>query len=419
MGKPNRVSLGKGKRVLFLGQTGVAKQEALARLAKYCHEKFYKTCQVIDFDKDCLFKRKNQTNFLDDDIHDQRREWGAAWDECFSNQISPSMAGDDDVFLGIHGCYTRSQYGSRCVLDLQRVAKFQPTLIVTLIDDVYDMWWRTEKRARGEAWRGRPTPEHLIGGRRAEVIAADLVALQCSGDRRIKNLVIAASHPCDTLAKCIYSEKLKVVYLSFPISEPRRMLARNDKTGIEAVSRFITQAHAKQKGSSDLAFTCPLAIDELPFSTALGQLQTNTAEFNRDALRWNLSDFWPPDERMALPADPFGEFITKDVRNAAGSIWTDVGWRDFRLAEQADALAVFNPIFPGRDTVTGGVAVEVAFAVRFSHPIYVYQDPTLDPNDLCAVWLKSYGVESGTMGQGPSGQLINRKTSLDDLFNSL
>lgn len=419
--------MGKGKRVLFLGQTGVAKKDALTRLAAHCRKYCYRDCEVVDFDQDWLIRRVSQNSFLDDDIRSQRRDWEDVWDECFTKRIRPLVEGDKDIFLGLHGCYTRSQYGSRCVLDLQRVAKFNPTLIVTLIADVYDMWWRTERRAGGEAWRGRPTIEHLIGGRRAEVMVADQLALECS--ERPRSLVIAVGHPCDTIAKCIFSENPKIVYLSFPISEPRRMEADGNFSGIKAVSDLIACAHAKQKTTPDLAFICPLAIDELPFSKAFDPEATEetpegateprlrACRFERDALRWDLSQFWPLDERMGPPAEPYAPFWVKDVKNAAGSILTDVAWRDFRLAEQADRLAVFNPIFPGRDSVTGGVANEVAFAIRFGHPVYVYQDAAFDPKGLCGQWIKSYG--SGTMGQGPSGQLINLKHSIDELLDSL
>ena len=232
--------------------------------------------------------------------------------------------------------------------------------------------------------------------------------------------MIATGHPCDTVAKCIFSDKPKIVYLSFPISEPRRLEAKNDMSGIVAVSQLIAAAHAVQKNHHDLAFICPLAIDELPLAKAFEKLDPTTvadAAFDRDKERWDLSRFWPSEERLALPAVPYGNLKTADVQNAAGSIRTDVAWRDFRLAEQADRLAVFDPIFPGRETVTGGVANEVSFASRFGHPIYVYQDPRLDPDGRCEVWLSGFG--SGTMGQGPSAQLITRKETIEELFNSL
>jgi len=410
------------KRVLFLGQTGVSRLEALQNLAKYCKTRYDRDCTVIDFERDFLSNRVlSLATFLDDDFRSQRREWQDAWNDCLE-VIRPLKDAGKDVFLGLHGCYTRSQYGSRCVIDLKKVAtEFEPTLVITLISDVYDMWWRTESRAMGEPWRGMPTLEHLITGRRAEVMVADLISLECPG--RVKSLVIAATHPCDTVAKCIFGTKPRIVYLSFPISEPRKLLAKGDRSGIKAISELIATAHAKQLADTDLAFICPLAIDELPLTKSLPPIgehenEDTTFAFDRDNLRWDLSSFWAPEERLTLPAKPHGDFRLLQARIAAGSIKTDVGWRDFRLAEQADKLAVFNPIFPDRDTATGGVANEVTFATACGRPIYVYQDTELDPDNRCdKVWLAGYG--QGTMGKSPSGQLITRKATIEELFKAL
>lgn len=405
-----------GKRVLFLGQTGVAKKEALANLAAHCQTELYKDCDFLDFDVDYLLKRVNQPTFLDDDIHSQRRDWNEAWDACFRERLEPLIKSGKDVFLGLHGCYIRTQYGARCVLDLQRVKQFNPTLIITLIADVYDMWWRTESRAKGEAWRGRPTIEHLLGGRRSEVLVADLIALECG--KPIRSLVIAVGHPCDTVAKCVFNDRVKVVYLSFPISEPRRMAKKGDNSGLQEVSRFIAAAHERQRQpGSNLAFICPLAIDELPLREASKGITEATLAFDRDAARWSLSDFWPAAERMAVPPAPYCDLRTEEVQEAVGSIKTDVAWRDFRLAEQADMLAVFNPVFNSRDEVSGGVANEVSFATRFGHPIYIHQDPKHDSLGTLAKWLNGFG--RGTMGEGPSAQGISVKDSISELFSAL
>ncbi len=167
-----------------------------------------------------------------------------------------------------------------------------------------------------------------------------------------------------------------------------------------------------------MAFICPLAIDELPLSKAFENqdpMKIEFAQFDRDNLALEPVDSGRI-ERMGLCAKPGTQFRTEDVQNASGSILTDVGWRDYRLVEQANALAVFNPFFIG-DTVSRGVANEIMFAGRFSHRIHLsgYVDSTPATDTLPG--LKA--LAAGLWGQAQKRQLIVRKDSLDDLFTAL
>ena len=90
---------------------------------------------------------------------------------------------------------------ARWILDVNEVASFRPHLIVTLIADVYDMWWRTESRAAGEAWKGRPTLEQLLLARRFEVAIGDQLALASATNPR--HIVLAVGHPCLSRVPCL------------------------------------------------------------------------------------------------------------------------------------------------------------------------------------------------------------------------
>ena len=195
----------------------------------------------------------------------QHDYWQRAWSHFFAQEEQVTRDGYEgpDVFLTLHGCYTRGHYGTRLVADPREVARFRPHLIVTFIDDIFDLWWRTEERAHGDPWRGRPTLEHLALARRVEASFGDLV--KCLADTRPRHLLVAAAHPQRTVAQAIYGNRAEVAYLSFPISEPRHMAAQGDRSGIEAVNEFIRLSAKYERENRNVSFICPLAIDELPF----------------------------------------------------------------------------------------------------------------------------------------------------------
>ena len=194
------------------------------------------------------------------------------------------------------------------------------------------------------------------------------------------------------------------------------MAAAGEMAGIFEVSRFIEQAQERQRQAMDLALICPLAIDELPFA-ALKDARTEFIEFDRDSQRWDLAEFWPIEARLAPPTNVSRPIPTAQLRDAAGTISTDVGWRDFRLVEQSDRLAVFDPVFNDRGSVSRGVANEVSHAVRLGHPVYIYQDPRHDTKGALNRWLDQMG--GGTMGLAPSSRLITVKQSIAEMMDAI
>ena len=112
-----------------------------------------------------------------------------------------------------------------------------------------------------------------------------------------------------------------------------------------------------------------------------------------------------------------GPFKVKGLREAAGSIRSDVGWRDFRLVEQADFLAVFNPVFNNRNRISSGVSDEIAFALRRDKPIYVYQNPDHDRAGVCRRELRL--DRTSALAGDPNKALIIMKDSLQELFDAI
>ena len=310
----------------------------------------------------------------------------------------------------------------RCVCDLNKLASFRPTAIVTLIDDVYMQWWRTEARAFGESHRGRPTLEQLIMARRTEQLLGDMLAHHASGHPR--HLVLAISHPIRTLASFIFTAK-KVVYLSFPISAPRDLAAEGDRSGIDAINEFHASVYSAQMSSPDLAFVSPLGIDELPLLAAYEQqlaaqglptLKKKGVCFGLN-LRWNHDKIFPDVQTLQCPVSESERkrpLKQEEVEKASGLIWTDVSWRDTRLVMQADAVAVYCPIMR-KSTISRGVLNEVESAYSGITPCYVYQDPRFGSSTLFDEWLG----KPGTMGESVKQVWVTQVDSVEQMINKL
>lgn len=443
-----------GKRVVFFGVTGVektgdernpARWGALRRLARWVED--YRGCSprplVVDFERKYLFNPakggKVWHSLLGDKQEKQRQIWRRTWAR-FVNEIQ--LAEDHDLFVSMHGCIVRGHYGVRTIIDPRDVAEWVKgsdstvragaDLIVTLLDDVYDMWWRTEERAGGTELYGRPTIEQLIFARRAELMVADQVAH--SVDPPIPHFMISVAHPCETLANRIYSRYPTVVYLCFPISAPRDLeLRNNDTSGKAEVMDFVRTAYERQHDDENLVMVCPLGIDELPLvdvtKEAIRKLKREEEEdvdtappvqFDRDSLRWAMASLWNRDACLSSGPPPTGSrgpIPLAQLDAAAGMIHTDVGWRDYRLIEQCDetgCLAAFNPKFKNRKRLSRSVRREIRFATGIC-PVFVYQDPAHDPDDK----FEAEFPQGGTMPPGEGELMVIRKDTIAEVFDEV
>jgi len=399
------------RRILLLGHTGLAKDVAVSNLKKYAATQGTSASfAAYDFEKDYLLpgNRIEIHTYLESDYLAQRRHWREGWEQFLAKK-------DEDashLVLGLHGVVTRPDYGVRSPIDIPRIVAFKPDLIVTLIDDVYFACEETRQRAKGATFRGVPTLEQLIDARRHETLLGDLLAAHC-GDAT-EHVVLAVSHPARTLHRLIFNSQLRPVYLSFPISGPRRSKKKGDDSGIHEVNAFLREASQFEAANSQVVCYCPLTIDEYP----LCDLVPSDAErvtFDTGA-RWPVRGFWKDEILLNdnVPHPPSVEFEREEVEHVAGMIRADVRKRDYRLVAQSKRLAVFNPWYEGVETK--GVKNEIISATMSLKPVFVYQDPRHDPDGYAQRTLKPSG---GSLGPAPRSEYITFAKSIDDLFAQL
>lgn len=399
------------RRVLLLGVTGVDKGLALNQLKEYKETLTTQNLNSTDFMKQFIEPEIGLQDFLDSVEDRQRYTWQRGWTNFAKELPGP----EEDAILSLHGVLVRPLYGIRTPIDLESLKQFQPDTIITLIDDVYMMWYRTQERAAVEESVGRPTLEQLLTARRAELFLGDIIRNYC-GIKRL-NTLIAVNHPARVLDRLLSGPaNLKRVYLSFPISGPRRDLESGDDLGINQIDAFLRQAAAFEQKNPGFVFFCPLTIDELPLLKLLkGSRRKKMVEFHT-ANRWDVRRFWRDETLLTSRPDPPINLQLKreDVDLAEGLIRADVATRDYRLVMQSDSVVVFNPWYAGKET--GGVGNEIRCALLHTKPVRIYQDKAHDPKGQARKQLKK---KAGSMGAPPGTEYIQFYETTEDLFKSL
>jgi hypothetical protein len=272
------------KRILLLGPTGVDKKTASERLLRHL-ERLGHGFRFVDFENEFLKKdpgARSWMHFLSQDIAVQASTWRRAW-----GNFKGTLDGNTTV-LALHATYVSGVLGLRFPIHIPSICEdFKPTLIISLIDDVYCMWHRTETRADGRDDKGRPSFEQLLVARRAEQTMGDLISSHAAPTA--KHILCATGNNLDALANLIIFDA-SVTYLSFPISAPRKLA----KDGDESFIRLINQAHqlaAKEMSQErSRCFISPLAIDELPIVTRSDESPSAVVPFNCAMDRWRLDE---------------------------------------------------------------------------------------------------------------------------------
>ncbi len=415
------------ERILVLGTTGVNKSKALSQLEKYIHSQgITVTYKIVDFDEDFLKpvieeNGKDYFSYLDDTNLRQRQLWLEAWKRFIPDENSEKFQDrnkEQNIILTLHGVLTREFTGTRSLINIQNIIDFAPTKIVTLIDDVYSKWHRTHERAKGERRRGQPTLEQLLDARRSEIFIGDIIA----GHQKVKprHYILSIQHPARTLYRLLFGIDTRTVYLSFPISGPRKLLKTGDTSGFSEVNEFIKKVNEFESANQKIACFCPLAIDELPLLNDLPAItdkkeeEKYTVGFSLKEKRWDVRNFWKDEILLCEDCPSTIAIPLKQVKEASGFIQPDVRLRDYRLVNQARYVLVFNPWFKGEET--GGVRNEIKIATIERKSVYIFQDPRHDNNGDAE---KSLSPSEGTLGIDPGSLTIKFFGNVDDALRQI
>lgn len=298
------------------------------------------------------------------------------------------------AFLSFHAVHFWKKRFFSCV-DWDRLLTIQPQVILTLVDDIYDIHTRiTEDQTRKGVGipRGQLTLQELLSWRLREIHTCNLIAKHLrvnpewfpSVERFLKNrakqirgldrreldqifgepgdhYVLSVKQDAEDFYRLLFARQTLRVYSSFPISAPRK---RNDTAYFEDLQRWREHIHR------EFVVFDPLAIDEARFIDGDDGVME---EALRPRIPYGIGtpivpssgtpDAWPLSELRAIRE----------------GVIQQVGERDYKLESQADLVAMWRPLY-GKDT-HDGVDSEGVFAAAKRIPTHSYHpkvDRTLD-----------------------------------------
>lgn len=403
------------KRVIFTGQSGISIKPSLENFLR-CTEEFTRGKQDLPLFEslerrmlDLYLKDKNKESYdgiwITEILNLTYRALQDLWDRSFQlilEEVGKPENTDKDFFLNFHACFYHHdtiEYLSFARESL--IKEFNPSVFVTLIDDIYDVHKRLSAPSQifHPTYGGASDPIgtilelfRILDWRSKEILMTRHLAAQLE----VPHYVFAVKHPFSTLYQLIYEEKPKF-YVSHPITEVRRLQrqGQNEKADdtIDEVRRF------QDKISSDFTCFLPTAIDELRIDYKEKEDGTK-AYMPRLTPRWdenkykkpiNLIFTVPPAEKEKDPLwtakGAQAQKLAPLLNILSVHIDAQVSTRDHKLVEQSDNLAVYRPCFNGNPS--RGVLEEIRYHLKGGRQNCFIYLPKKDQNTLRASMLEA------------------------------
>ncbi len=375
-------------KVLFLGTTGTHKVEVMRRLRETALQSRDPSLDPQDIVaesvilglslEDLMLESQNWTTLepFFGKLLDRRRR---LWREVFETQVLQQIENKNPqhVLLSLHGTFFRRNEFFSC-LDLRLLREFDADVVITLIEDSYDIAARVAQRDEEWDTQSRVTVSDAMSWRSAEILLGDLV----SAELGTKHFVFAVKHPIRTLYHLLFRRDLPIIYGSFPISMHRTV---DGAPGMpEAELGCFRELFTETSTLLD-----PVRIDEL--------LVKEDGTLNR---RWNSTvclqdctsaqtqepDVPTRDSEVLAPMIPGESDRPEGFREELGDlrevIKDHIRQRDYRLVDLSKFVIAYRPYWGGRDVPSDGVQKEVLHASRRDRLTFVFfpdQDGELDP----------------------------------------
>jgi len=298
--------------------------------------------------------------------------------------------------------------------------EYRPDYVITLIDDIYRCQYKIRKTGYNFGLG------ELLRWRNVEVLLSDMLAdstVDNEGraiDAKLfpyeRSPVFAVNHPLSTFMRYFQQSEIPRIYLSYPITGPRKKLDAGDKNPMLEINHFRNYFSEK--------FTCfdPVTIDERPLAFLEQRYERNLAETasvqftkaieeqppDRDARLHHLQNFfrqsrhdatveltksdrWPREgehqhtllgeEPQDIPNISLRQIVgvTTGIDRENSEIDRQIRMRDFRLIDQADCVVIYRPTYLKQEGWSGGTQAELIYAqTQAKKAVWVITDPSVD-----------------------------------------
>lgn len=278
----------------------------------------------------------------------------------------------------------------------------QFSLFITLIDDVYDMFFHLTRE--GGVFSEPPKKEEKISNktkfldqcrkvfvlndilewRQAEIMATEDFASQNNG----KFIAFGVKQPSKTLLGILTGKDTKTIYLSHPITEVRKEAKEKglNLKKLEIVKEINSIPNKiSSKSNHQFVVLIPTAIDELRFETTI----ENTPGGKENLLSGKLAERWPfaklEEHLLYTPPGSYNKYKEKEVKKIlridydgkektvqywkgcsstlietlAQRIKKQISSRDRLLVSNADNIIVYRPLYRRKEGYSLGTKNEL------------------------------------------------------------
>jgi hypothetical protein len=379
---------------IFTGQPGVRVTECLARLSA----RLPGTANIVSVEAHLCAPVKDVAMGQDSD----QRE---AWRQAFQDMVQELSTSAQTTWAALHAVYLNPErWQFSCPVDVPLISSSfgeRVVGVVTLIDDIYDVYFRLLEPGQlfaNAAARRNEDPVlvsvsnllWVLRWRHAEVAQS----LALAGHLGVPHYLLATKHPLLMVARLLDPDnpELKLHYLSHPI------------TSIREQGKVLDPFTGELKGFCYPLLNDPGSFTFLPTTIDEKRLLSDRPGHFVPQLkpRWPL--FCDEHETLAPPSppqwaggNPFaasppatcpqadGQEVGQE-EDASAALWLllqeisdQVGWRDLMLVEQAaHGVIAYRPFYP--DKLSTGVRAELEHNKKLAsgHPerrVHVFANP--------------------------------------------
>lgn len=379
-------------RVIITGQSGTRKETFATKLRNYVLQRRGISAQHPASKKEINFFEVENKEWLKDDflnVLGNYNEYHASktWSDAIRS-INKTIKESEikDCLLLTHATwYRNSRFFSPISWDA--LLLFQPDCVITLIDDLYDIWQRIEEGKLDI----HLSLDEILAWRSVEISTSRSISLNLKLDPSIlevekidipselkyffgspiPHFIMSVKHPLETFYRLIFERsKRPVVYASFPITRTRQKRKR-----VEDINSF-----RKNLQDTGAIVVDPLMIDEMRMEKtdpAWLTLKEDSRFQEYQNKRWEIAN--PSVEPPTKYENPFRKLSTKQIKQTAERIEQHVVDRDYRLVSQCSILVAYRPFYPkdGDEIIavpphdsTGGVTREINFALDIGKAVW-------------------------------------------------